>query len=163
MMQTWMQRWQALSERERRLLLVGGGALLLAFVYWGLWQPFQTGLAESRARVASQQATLAWMQEQGGRVLSLQRQGGAKVDLSGSLESVVNQSASRAKITLTRMQSLSGQVQVEIERLPIDRWLEWVRQLEEQYGITVAALELAALPEIKGEVKVRRLVLERRS
>ena len=29
MMQTWIQRWQALSERERRLLLLGGGALLL--------------------------------------------------------------------------------------------------------------------------------------
>ena len=84
-------------------------------------------------------------------------------DLSGSLESVVNQSASRAKITLTRMQSLPGQVQVEIERLPFERWLDWVRQLEEQYGVTVASLELAALPEIKGEVRIRRLVLERRS
>lgn len=163
MMQTWIQRWQALSERERRLLLLGGGALLLAFLYWGLWQPFQQGLAESRDRVAKQVETLAWMQQQGGRVLSLQRQGGAKVDLSASLESVVNQSAGRAKITLTRMQSLQGQVQVEIERLPFDRWLEWMRQLEEQYGITIAALELAALPEIKGEVKIRRLVLERRS
>jgi len=163
MMQTLMQRWQALSERERRLLLLGGGALLLAFLYWGLWQPFQQGLADSRERVASQQATLAWMQEQGGRVLSLQRQGGAKVDLSGSLESVVNQSASRAKITLTRMQSMKDQVQVEIERLPFERWLDWVRQLEEQYGVTVASLELAALPEIKGEVRIRRLVLERRS
>lgn len=158
------QRWQSLAPREQRLVLFGGGALLLAVLYWGFWHPLQSQLEQRRTRVAAQQATLSWMRAQGQRVLSLRQQGGsAQVDLSASLESVVSQSAQQARISLTRLQSRQTQVQVEIARLPFDRWLAWVGKLESQYGVTVSSVELQAMPANPGEVQVRHLVLERRS
>ncbi|MGL4753118.1 MAG: type II secretion system protein GspM, partial [Aeromonadaceae bacterium] len=37
-MKSW---WLSISPRERRMVLLAGGSLLLAILYWGMWRPFQ--------------------------------------------------------------------------------------------------------------------------
>lgn len=39
-----MSWWNSLTTRERLLVGVGGGFLLLALVYWGAWRPFMDSI-----------------------------------------------------------------------------------------------------------------------
>ncbi len=157
-MKTW---WSGLSEREQRLVGMAGGALLLALLYWGAWQPFMDRLEQGKRRVASQQQTLDWMQAQGQLVQRLQGNRGRRPDLSTPLDAVVSKTAGQFQLQITRRQPSGQQLQLEMDQADFNQLLGWLQQLEEAFGIRVQLMELSALDERQGQVRVRRLLLGR--
>jgi len=159
-MKTW---WSGLSGREQRLVSLAGGALLLALLYWGAWQPFMDRLEQERLRVASQQQTLDWMQAQGQLLQRLQGSLGRRPDLSMPLDAVVSQTAGQFQLQITRRQPSGQQLQLEMDQADFNQLLSWLKQLEQAFGVRVQLMELSALDERQGQVRVRRLLLGRAS
>lgn len=157
-MKTW---WSGLSGREQRLLGVAGGALLLMLLYWGAWQPFRDQLEQGRRRVASQQQILDWMQAQGQLVQRLQGNRGRRPDLSTPLDAVVSKTAGQFQLQITRLQPSGQQLQLEMTQADFNKLLGWLQRLEQEFGVRVQQLDLSALEERQGQVRVRRLLLGR--
>ncbi|MGY3926970.1 GspM family type II secretion system protein ExeM [Aeromonas simiae] len=153
--------WGSISPREQRLVGIGGVSLLVGLLYWGVWQPLADRVAERERQVAAQQRTLGWLKEKGEMVLALQAVTGRQVDTGGTLEGVINRTASNHKITIARLQPQGQDLQVWIDTIPFDSLLLWIAELTDRYGIQVQVIEIARENQPPGMVKVRRLQLSR--
>lgn len=151
--------WESISARERRLVMGMAAALLLALVWWGLIAPFRAQHVEAERQLHQQRETLAWMLQHAGEVQAV-RPAGPAPDRSLTLEAVVNQTARQAGITLTRLQPLDKQLQVEPGVMEFDRLVNWLARMERDYAVQATLLELVA-EDGKGRVRVRRLQVGR--
>lgn len=156
-----MSWWAQLNERERRLLSIGGPLLLLAILYWGAWAPFRQHVEDTERQLASQRNTLAWMAQKGAEIRQLQAAGGSRVDLTMTLEAVVNLTSRQSGLSLTRLQPMDKELLVEIEQVEFDRLINWLVAMERDYGVGVKVIEIGTEGERKGIVKIRRLQVGR--
>ena len=151
--------WYGISARERRLVMGMGAAVLLALIWWGVIAPFRAQHDDAERQLHTQRETLAWMLQHAGAVQA-DRPSGPAPDRSLTLEAVVNQTARQAGITLTRLQPLDKQLQVEPGVLEFDRLVNWLARMERDYAVQATLLELVA-EDGKGRVRVRRLQVGR--
>lgn len=146
-----------LSAREQRLVLISAVFVILAIFYWGIWSPLNTSLERSQNSVKNQQELLVWVQQNANRAVQLRSSTGNKGSFSGSLPQVVNQSASRMKIAISRMQPQGDELQVWIDQAPFNDVLSWLQSLEKT-GVTILDVDIAEA-DAPGLVKIRRLKL----
>src|SRR6266478_6227892 len=82
MKEYWLKfkEWHAQLElRERRMVNIGGAALIFAIFYFGIWSPFLGRVDGLRKTIGSEQKTLAWMKEADQKIKQLSGEsGGAK-------------------------------------------------------------------------------------
>jgi len=150
------QYYQQLSEREQRLL-ISGGLLLLALLYWAVWAPLTQGLAAQKKALDNQQELLVWVQQNANRALQLQGSTGQAVKFTGSLAQTVNQMAGRLNINITRMQPQGDELQVWVDQVAFNDVLSWLQSMENA-GIRIMDLDVAE-SNAPGQVKIRRLKL----
>ncbi|WP_293747355.1 type II secretion system protein M [uncultured Paraglaciecola sp.] len=146
-----------LSEREQRLVIISAVMLLVAIFYWGVWSPLNTSINKAQNAVNNQTELLAWVQKNANKAVQLRSSSGNKASFSGSLPQAVNQSASRMKIAISRMQPQGDELQVWIDQAPFNDVLSWLQSLEKT-GVSILDIDIveSALP---GQVKIRRLKL----
>ena len=149
--------YMQLSAREQRLVLVSAAFVIFAIFYWGIWSPLNTSLERSQNSVKKQQELLVWVQQNANRAVQLRSSTGNKGGFSGSLPQVVNQSASRMKIAISRMQPQGDELQVWIDQAPFNDVLSWLQSLEKT-GVTILDVDIAEA-DAPGLVKIRRLKL----
>lgn len=160
-LRTW---FEALQPRERWLVLLGAGALLLLVLYLLLWEPLFERHGQLKATVAEQQETLAWMQQASARIRALQRSapGGAARGLGGrSLLSVVDQSARSAGLggSIKRIEPDSNKgVKVWLEGASFDQMILWLGNLTRQYQIETTTVTIE--PQGAGRINARLSLLE---
>jgi general secretion pathway protein M len=146
-----------LSGREQRLVIISAILVLIAIFYWGIWSPLNTSLERDRTAVNNQTELLAWVQKNANKVLQLRSSGSNKASFSGSLPQAVNQSASRMKIVISRMQPQGDELQVWIDQTPFNDVLSWLQSLEKT-GVSILDIDIAE-SDLPGQVKIRRLKL----
>ena len=112
-------------------------------------------------QLASQRNTLAWMAQKGGEIRQLQSSGSNRVDLSMTLEAVVNLTSHQLGLTLTRLQPMDKELLVEIDQVEFERLVNWLVVMERDYGVGVKVIEIGTEGERKGTVKIRRLQVGR--
>ena len=150
---TW---WQQLNLREKRLVLVMAPLVVIFILYSFVWQPLNDNIAKTEKNVARQQLLLSWVQENTERFQQAKSSGGNRAN--GSLSSIVNRTAGRYKISITRMQPQGDNIQVWIDEIAFNRLLEWLEQLSTKEGLRVTNIDLSNA-EQPGVVRVRRLQL----
>lgn len=151
--------WDGLATRER-LILLGGGAVLVLVLLWALlWQPLASSVREQQAEVAAQRENLRWMQNAAAELQQLRGSGvQAGAGLAGrSLLAVADQSARSAGLGngLKRIEPESGNaVRVRLEGVAFDAVVVWLDGLAREAGVlaTTIAVERAGAP---GLVNVR--------
>lgn len=153
--------WQSLALRERHLLTVGGGLLVVMILWYGLWSPLQQQIKNSELQVERQRQTLHWMQSKSSELRNLQATSATGVGavLNGSVEATLYQSARQFQLSIQRIQPQGKQFSVDIANASFNQLLDWFLLLEQQYGISVTGIELTAEPSRQGVVQVRRLLL----
>lgn len=149
--------FQQLNARERLLVSISGVVVLIALFYWLVWSPLNTSIERGQKSLTSQQSLLAWVKKNSNRAIQLQGSTGKKANFSGSLPQAVNQSASRMKIKISRMQPQGDELQVWVDQAPFNDVLSWLQSLEKT-GINILDLDIAEAGE-PGQVKIRRLKL----
>jgi general secretion pathway protein M len=146
-----------LSGREQRLVIISAILVLIAIFYWGIWSPLNTSIERSQTAVKNQTELLVWVQKNANRAVQLRSSGGNKDSFSGSVTQAVNQSASRMKIVISRMQPQGDELQVWVDQAPFNDVLSWLQSLE-KIGVSILDIYIAE-SYLPGHVKIRRLKL----
>lgn len=151
--------WQQLEEKDKKLVSILGVTVLIAIVYWFIWQPLVDDIAKTKRQITAQSNTLAEVKSIGQKIVNLQG-GSSTKRTSGSLNQIVNRSAKLYSVKIERMQTKSDSLQLWLTDMPFDSLLGWIDNLEQQHGVVTENLDISAT-DISGMVKVRRLQLRK--
>jgi general secretion pathway protein M len=143
-------RFQALSPRERAIVIGGGGIAVFAVIYFLLLSPFYSSIEARGRRVATKQADLAWLQ---GSVAEVQSLAASQPQAAGpageSLVVLIDRTAREAGLGT----SLTGQtpagdtgIRVRLEAAPFDSVVQWLGVLQQQYAVSIEAATIDRTP-----------------
>ena len=101
--------WSGLAPRERRILLLGGLALVLILAWVAIWEPLVQGRSALRSEVARMSAEAVWMEQASDEVrrrARLEQRARALPGGGGSVLTLIEVSANAAGLrsALTRVQ-----------------------------------------------------------
>lgn len=154
-----LEKFHALNEREKKLVVIAGIVIIVSLFYFAIWSPIQQSIKTNKASVESQTKLLAWVEQNAAKAIQLKRSSGKSGGFAGSLPQAVNQTAARFNIDITRMQPQKDDIQVWVDKAVFNDVLAWLQQLE-QMGINVAEADIAESDDV-GMIKVRRLRLSK--
>ncbi len=139
------EKWQQLSLREKRLVIFTSIIVLIALVYFMIWEPLQDGIQTSHVRIKAQNDTLIHMREQAAearQLMATKRQAGANAGSSSLL--VIIERTALEKNLKSRLQKVQpeGQdgVRVWVENASFDLLVEWLALLETKNTIYVSEI-----------------------
>jgi general secretion pathway protein M len=156
--------WTSLSERDRRMLGIGG-VVVAAALFWALWfDPLLLSRRQLAGSVRQAEADLAYMQNASRRLATLQGGGTATAfDRGGrSLLALADASAREAQLgnALKRVEPVSsGRVAVWLESASFDATASWLEQLQQRFGVRAEELSLSR-GEITGQVDARVVLVD---
>jgi general secretion pathway protein M len=145
-----MLSWYArLSERERRMVLLGGIAavvlLLLAIVL-----PLSRNITQARLRVANKQADLAFIQNAVPQLASSGRgMGGAATgeNLVVLIDSSARESGLGKSLSSSQPTPDKG-LRVRLDHVPFDALVAWLARLSQSHGVSVESAEIESAGEV---------------
>ena len=152
--------WNGLTGREQRLVLGGGISLLIAVLYWGVWQPLSDKSTLAENRIVSERQLLNWVKDKADDITTLRSSGNAPVNADQALNRVIPTSTRRFKIELIRMQPRDDMMQVWVKPLPFNSLINWLAFLRDNHGIQVEFIDMNKT-DVEGMVEVNRLQLSR--
>jgi len=132
------------SPRERRVLAVGGLALLVLLGYGGIYEPVRQARMKLAERLPTQRAELRLMRVQAVEIERLRTHVGAAG--KGTLEQRIKSSAAAYNLgeAFSRFTALTPeQIQVVTQPLPTGSWIDWLADLERQ-GVSVVRCRISA-------------------
>ena len=135
--------YQALPERDRRILLLGGIALGVILVYLVILHPFFSGKQALQTHIQEQQGLVAWMRPAAAQIQSLRGQQSGGLPAGQSLLAVVDASAGQAGFgaALKQVQTGNdGSVRVQMQGVAFDNLVRWLGDLQQRYGVTAREL-----------------------
>jgi general secretion pathway protein M len=139
-------RWFAsLEPRDRSIVAALAGGVALAVIYLGIWSPVAEWSARVDARYQRQLAVLDWMrsQEQAARLAG--QRGDNAANSSGSLLTLVANSAANAGVQLVRYQPEgSGGISVVLQAQPFNALVQWLAELEQRDQVHVKQISIDA-------------------
>ncbi|HHI91899.1 MAG TPA: type II secretion system protein M [Gammaproteobacteria bacterium] len=155
-MKTW---FNGLEANERRMLIVGGGLLLVMLLYIGIWEPLTNKVETLRISTAEQTALLTWMRSAAQEVKKLRGRDSqqAKPASGQSLLTLVDRTAKSGRLgtALKRVQPDGDEkVGVWLESANFDDLVRWLATLETRHDVRVVSSVFQAL-ETAGRVDAR--------
>lgn len=154
------QWWQSITQREQRLLMVGALFVLLGCLFWGIIQPLASKSEIARARLASEQQLLGWVQGKADSIIAARGSNGGATVSNTPINQVVNSSARQFNIELIRVQSRNDTLQVWVQPIAFNQLLNWFAFLKQQHGVEVAFLDIED-SDRAGVIEVNRLQFSR--
>lgn len=159
LMQQLQNRWQQFDAREQRLLKALAAVVILAVLYFLIWQPSYHARLNAEQRLQGQQQQLAWVQQNVARYKALSAHTNEQSSAgTASLTQRLNQAAEANDISLARIQPQGDGVVISVDEANFQRVLAFVAQLEQQYQLQITTLDVARL-DSPGQVRVRQLLV----
>ncbi|MBC3765872.1 type II secretion system protein GspM [Neptunicella marina] len=156
-MKALLARYQQLTEREQRIVLVGSIVLILFLFYSLIWSPLSQSVEQGRKNVAAQQKLLSWVSANANKAQQLRRGSNQNNRFSGSLPQAVNQLAQRYQIPIARMQPNGSTLQLWVDQADFAQTVDWLKAIEDK-GIDILDVDIAETTQ-SGQIKIRRLLL----
>jgi general secretion pathway protein M len=143
-----MRAWyQNLSERDRRIVLIGG-IVVIVLVILGIVLPLNRSIAQARQRVTVKQGDLAFIQGVAPQLAAAGPIGSAAT--GESLIVLVDSSARESGLgkTLASSQPTGERgLRVRFERVPFDGLVAWLARLAQNHGVSVESAEIESAGE----------------
>lgn len=153
-----MKEWfNALEQREQRLVSLMAGFLIIAGVYFLLIQPLQERIERAEKKLVTEQKLLTWIEKNAATIIRLRGQSGKASNNNGSLDQLINRSARKHNITINRLQPQNSKMQVMIDKAPFHQILQWVQTIQLEYGLTIEIADFRQDNQ-SGFVKTRLVV-----
>lgn len=159
------QWYRSLVQREQ----IAVAALAVVFgvfcAYWLLWAPLANSLTTAKKNYVAHQQVYEWIYEHGSLIRNSDKQIGttqASQDRNKDVLTIVNSTATQHQLVL-RSFSPEGpnKLRFQSEQQEFTAVMQWLYQLDENYGIKVTAIDISA-GGVAGTVNVRA-TLERDS
>lgn len=156
-MEKLLQKFHQLTEREQYLVIACSVVTVIGMFYWLVWSPLNNAIETNQSLVKNKQSDLVWLQKNVNKALQLKRTSGTQKQFSGSLTQAVNQTASRVRISISRMQPQGEELKVWVDQAPFNDVLSWLQAMENM-GIHIINLDVAEA-DAPGLIKIRSLQL----
>lgn len=138
-MKNWFFRF---TPREQLSLLLVAALVGVYVLYFFVWSPIATKRDDMALRNQATSESLYRVDTMVSEVLRL-RADGANVSRKRNLTSVINQSARRLDLPVSRMQPNSrGEIQVRMENAIFDNVLKWLHEMEYSEGLLVREVSI---------------------
>jgi len=156
------QWFLSLAPRERLIVGLGGGVVVLILLYVLLVEPFVQGIAEREQRIAQLEEDLAWMVDAASEVVALRETGATtdEIDSDQPVYLAIDDAVSAAGLPQPDELAPDGSdtARVEFDEVAFDRLMEVIADLESQSGIVVTR---ARFERQEAGIVTARLTLER--
>jgi len=152
-------RWDSITLREKRMVLICLLFAVIAILYWGILQPLSERSELAKNRIQSEKQLLQWVSDRADTILTLRKQGGV-VRTSEPLNQVIVASTREYNVELIRVQPRGEMMQVWVQPLPFTKLVAWIAYLKEQQGVNVEFMDVKRGKQ-PGMVEVQRLQLKR--
>ncbi|MCY4012234.1 MAG: type II secretion system protein M [Gammaproteobacteria bacterium] len=133
--QPWRARFDALSPRERMLVLGCAVAIGIVLLY-GAIAPLVEFRATAIERQAREYQDLMWMQDN--RAQAEARAADASATSQARM-STINAAAKEVDLPLRRIQPEANGFSVQVDRQPFDKVIRWTDALESRHGIEIVS------------------------
>ena len=127
-----------MSEREQRLVKLGGVAAVLIIIF-GVLLPLDSSVSKAKARISQKQADLVWMRGAApvlAATAPMRQAGGSGESLLVIIDRSVKESGLEKAVKGTDP-SGTGSIQVRLEKASFDSIIGWVSRLSTQNGLSV--------------------------
>lgn len=132
------EAWQARTARERLLLGVMAGLLLVVLIWLGVIAPLNRWVADSAARRDAALAQLAQVRTDAAQISAARAGEGGS---AGDLANLLTETAVQAGVTVARSQPEgAGDLTVFIEGGQPAQVFGWIATLRQSHGVGVASL-----------------------
>ncbi len=155
-----LEFWRARNSRERWIVLIAGGLLLIALIDALLWQPLLKSRERLRRNVPELRLSAEQVKAQSALAQQLKARAGSNAAQSGDLSQLLTQAAATAGLSknLSEVRSTDpNRVSVTLESVAFDTWIALLSTMHAQYGAKLESGQLEALPD-PGMVKVRAVL-----
>ena len=138
-----MKDWyNKLEPRERKFLIAGGTALIIAFLYFIMWQPFVKKLERLEKSTQEQQKLVTWMKARAVEVKQLRQASGpvANIPKGRSLLGVIDKTTKARRLdTAVKRVKPEGdsKARVWLESADFNAIIRWIEELQRQQGVKV--------------------------
>ena len=155
-----MKDWyNKLEPRERKFLMAAGIVLVIAFVYFILWQPVVKKVNRLEKSTVEQQKLVTWMKTTAIEVKQLRRASGPVVNIpkGRSLLGVIDKTTKMRKLdTAVKRVKPEGdsKARVWLEGADFNTIIRWVEELQRQQGVKVVNAVVDRTKEL-GKVDAR--------
>ena len=156
-MNTLLEKYKALTEREQKLVLISGVFVVIAIFYFAIWSPLNNALLQQQKLLDNQQSLLVWVKDSAARAKQLRRVSGTSQGFSGSLPQAVNRTVAKHDIAISRMQPQNDELQIWVDQAPFNNVLEWLKTMESM-GVVILQADITSA-DAEGFIKIRRLRL----
>jgi general secretion pathway protein M len=139
-------RFESLSPRDRRVLLVGAVIAAILFVL-AVIMPLDHSVSHLHDQVTRKQADLVWMRNAAPEIAA---SGPVRTNVGESLIVIVDQSARESGLgsALAGSQpSGVGNLSVQLEKAPFDALVGWVARLSQQNGVQIESATIDSAGE----------------
>ncbi len=152
------KRLQYISPRERRLLTGCVALLVVAFVYYVLWQPWLVREEQWRTVVAREKNIVEWMRQQIPSIKKWEASMSEQGEPLG-LSTAVTQTSVAYGVSVIRLQPQGNRLIVTLAPVEFNALMQWITQLECRHRIRTVVFDVVAQGNQPGYVAVNRLVL----
>jgi general secretion pathway protein M len=136
-----LQAWYTgLQERERRVVAIGGIALVVVVLFGGLLLPLQSAVSSAVKRADERRDDLSWMHA---NVAELQSGASTVFNDSGEAPVVIVDRVGRdigLSSALKGTQPSGNGVRVQLEAAPFDTLIIWLARLDQRYGLAIDSI-----------------------
>lgn|SRR3990167_4930716 len=157
---TW---WFGLSDRERRLLTIGGIFLGLFLFYVLVWSPLSSLVSTYHTRVTTEQSLLLYLQSAQEKIRDYEARGIHVSDVGQKdLLTTIEQSAAQHQLSAFLKQveqPESHHIQLTFEKVPFDQCMEWLQELSMNSGIRVVTLSADRLTTPIGTANLKIMLM----
>ncbi|EKD77956.1 MAG: hypothetical protein ACD_42C00104G0002 [uncultured bacterium] len=144
--------WDNLSERERRVLSIGGVLVFIFLVYALLWSPLSDAVSDYHHRVVEQRQLLQFLKNAQQKIQLFEKQGvvvgsGNDSDLLTLTEKTL--SSQHLSMYLKQVQEpKQKKITLTFEKVPFDALMQWLNQLIKLRNVDVTQFSAEKLPDV---------------
>jgi len=160
MKETALEFWRARNSRERWIIVIASGLLLIMLLDALLLQPLLKSRDRLRRSVPELRVSAEQVKSQTIIAQQLKARAGSNASQTGDLSQSLSQAAMGAGLgkSLTEVRSTDpSRVSVTLDAVAFDAWINLLTTMQMQYGAKLESSQLEALPD-SGMIKVRAVL-----
>lgn len=145
--------WQERAPREKKLIMAGSVALVLAVLYSVALDPALSGRAKLRADLPAMQRRLAQMTADANEAHALAALAQGSAPRGNALKEALAASLAQRGLTATQLNVAGPNIQLQLKQAEFGSWVAWLDDVRRQFRIKVSQAHVTALKD-DGQVDV---------
>lgn len=142
------RRYDSLSDSERWVVNGVGVLIVAVLVFMLLVAPAQRSVSAAKVKLAGQEHLLQWMHDNEAVARQAAGAGAGPARSNQPIQTIITSTAGPLGVTVKRYENESeNKLRVWLEKVPFDKMVRWLDQLETRFGIQIINISVDAEKE----------------